>query len=292
MYKFADVILQAGGAGGSLLDAIAAPIAAAQAAIEKLKTHALPASAAGFLEDLSEANASAMALLGVARDLQRAELGLLQRTLESRRLREVMDEVEERWRRQASHHGAGLLTSYDGEPECVARVDWRGLQQIFDALIAHAMAKTSGGVVEASLTARQDKRNVTIECRVRDNGASAGSDYLVRLLAAEASAEEVGGLNVLLSLALANQAIKAMNGELVAQANAGADATLGFTAVCEAAELDVADGEARMSWSSTTTPLIAWSSRPCARCSTAPPSRSSTASRRSRPRESAGSMSS
>ena len=50
-----------------------------------------------------------------------------------------------------------------------------------------------------------------------------------------------------LSLALANQAIKAMDGELVAQANAGAGATLGFTAVCEAAELDMAEGEASAS---------------------------------------------
>ena len=67
-----------------------------------------------------------------------------------------------------------------------SRNAWRastgaGSIRIFDALISHAMAKASGGVVEASLHARRDKHGVTIECRVRDNRVFADPEYLSRL---------------------------------------------------------------------------------------------------------------
>ena len=120
MYTFADVISQADGRGASLLDVIASPIAAALAAAERLRDQPLPPSAAGAVEELSEAGAAAMSLLGLARDLQRAELGLLERTLEPRRLREAMDEVEERWRDRAGHRGARRRP-----PTMASRNAWR-----------------------------------------------------------------------------------------------------------------------------------------------------------------------
>ena len=121
----------------------------------------------------------------------------------------------------------------------MARVDWRGLHQIFDALIAHAMAKASGGVVEASLCARRDKHGVTIECRVRDNRVVADPEYLAKLATSAASADEVGGLPILLALALAGRTVEIMGGVLEADANPGCGVTVGFKAVCDSADLDL-----------------------------------------------------
>ncbi len=247
MYSFADVLSQTDSAGSSLLDSLAAPLAAAMAAAERLRAQSHSTAASAALDDLGEATAEAMALLELARDLHRAERGRLARTLEPRRLREAMDQVEERWRGRALGQGASLLIAYDGEPECVARLDWRGLHEIFDALIAHALAKVSGGVIEASLRAHREAKAVVIECQVRHSGAGDAADYLGRLLAAEATADEVGGLPVLLGLALADHTIRALGGKLEARANRGAGAVLGFRATCEAAETASVDGEAQTS---------------------------------------------
>ncbi len=68
-----------------------------------------------------------------------------------------------------------------------------------------------------------------------------------RLLSSDVTADEVGGAPILLALALAEHTIAAMGGSLEGKANAGAGATLGFSAVCEAAELPSEQGSAKTS---------------------------------------------
>src|SRR6185312_13796189 len=107
------------------------PIAHALAAADGLKRLRLPDNAGAHLEVIVDAAQAALAMLDVAADLQKAETGRLAIAAAPRRLQELMDEMEARWRGQAETAGVTLLVSYDGAPDCAAVVDAGRLMQVF-----------------------------------------------------------------------------------------------------------------------------------------------------------------
>jgi CheY-like chemotaxis protein len=240
--------LTGGGGGQGVVDRICAevrqPIADALAASEGLRRLRLPPGAAMHVDAIAEAGRSALSLLDLAVDLRDAEAGRMAVTPEPRRLQELMDSLDNRWRVQAENAGVTLLVSYDGQPDCAAMVDGARLLQVFDALIGHALFHAGRGVIEASLKARPSDAGVTLVGRVRDNSATYAPRYLAEMFDGLASAPPVG-LAIALGLRLAHHAVSAMSGRLEAAANIGPGATMAFeftTAHAEAAQAD--NGEA------------------------------------------------
>jgi CheY-like chemotaxis protein len=248
--------LSAPQSGGDLIERICAevrePIAHALAAADGLRRMRLPESALAHLETICEAGHSTLTLLNVAAELQKAERGRMAIEAAPRRLQEMMDDIEARWRDQAVASGVTLLVSYDGAPDCAAVVDGGRLMQVFDALIGHAMAHAGRGVIEASLQVRACDTGFALTGRVRDNSATYAPDYLAGMFRGGGDAAFAGGVGIQLELALAQHAIAAMAGSLEARANPGPGATVSFDLRAAAADnhgaeeaIDQDDGLAR-----------------------------------------------
>ena len=211
------------------------PIAHALAAAEALKRLRLRDDAGAHLDVIADGAQAALALLDVAADLQKAEVGRLDIATAPRRLQELMDNIEARWRGHAETAGVTLLVSYDGAPDCAAVIDSGRLMQVFDALIGHALAHSQRGVVEASLQVREAGGALALTGRVRDNGHAYPPDYLAGMFRGHSDAAAVGGAGLQLQLMLAQRAIEAMSGALEAKANPGPGATVAFELAAEAA---------------------------------------------------------
>jgi CheY-like chemotaxis protein len=217
------------------------PVAHALAAAEGLQRLRLPEGASAHIETIAEAAQTTLSLLDTAAELQRADAGRLEIAVAPRRLQELMDDIAARWRVQAEIAGATLLVSYDGAPDCAAVVDGARLMQVFDALIGHAMAHSSRGVIEASLKVRAEEGGYVLTGRVRDNGATYAPDHLAGLFRGFAETVVAGGMGVQLELMLAQRTIAAMSGSLVAQPNPGPGATVSFEVAVPAGEERGAD---------------------------------------------------
>jgi len=141
-------------------------------------------------------------------------------------LREVMDEVQERWQPRAAAAGVTLLVSFDGDPGAAAMADRKRLLQVFDGFIGEAVAAQGRGAIEAGLFAQAGPDGVRLEGRVRGPRDSGWNDQdmdsRVRSIA------ERLGLEVALGAMLARNLVAGMNGELRKEANAGASETVSF----------------------------------------------------------------
>jgi CheY-like chemotaxis protein len=212
------------------------PVARALAAADGLKRLRLPEGASQHLETITEAAHATLSLLDVAAELQRADAGRLEIAAAPRRLQELMDDIAARWRIQAETAGVTLLVSYDGAPDCAAIIDAARLMQVFDALIGHAMAHSSRGVIEASLQVRPLEGGFSLTGRVRDNGATYAPRYLAGMFQGVREVAQAAGMGVQLELMLAERAIAAMDGSLQAKANQGPGATVAFEIAAPAAD--------------------------------------------------------
>jgi CheY-like chemotaxis protein len=212
------------------------PVAHALAAADGLSRLRLPEGAAQHLETITEAAQTTLSLLDTAAELQRADAGRLEIAAAPRRLQELMDDIEARWRVQAEIAGVTLLVSYDGAPDCAAILDAARLMQVFDALIGHAMAHSNRGVIEASLQVRPIETGFSLTGRVRDNGATYAPHYLAGMFHAVGDAAPVGGMGMQLELMLAQRSIAAMSGALKAKPNPGPGATVAFEIEAPAAD--------------------------------------------------------
>ena len=142
------------------------------------------------------------------------------------RLRELMDEIHDRWHPKAAAAGVTLLVSYDGDPEAAAMADRRRLLQLFDGFIGEAVGARSRGAVEASLSVRQHADGIVLEGRVRGPREATwdAKDTEARIR----SIEERLGLEAALGAMLARSILSGMKGELRKEANAGASDTAAF----------------------------------------------------------------
>src|SRR6478735_9249585 len=82
-------------------------------------------------------------------------------------LHDLVDEVQSRWQPAAAMSGVTLLVSYDGDPDARAVGDSQRLLQIFDGLVAEAIAGMRRGAVEASLRAVAEPAGGRVTGRVR-----------------------------------------------------------------------------------------------------------------------------
>lgn len=174
---------------------------------------------------VAEAAESVRRMLDTALDLKSVSDGV-RIDAEPIRLRELMDEIEARWRSRAGAAGITLLVSYDGDPEAAAMGDRKRLLQIFDGFIGEAVGAQARGAVEAGLFAHSGPDGVRLEGRVRgprDSGWDE-KDPEARIRAIEARL----GLEVALGAMLARRLLKTLNGELRKEANAGASDTATF----------------------------------------------------------------
>lgn len=204
-------------------------------ASERLSKLRLPDDASAYVDSMAETSRHIIGLMETAQRLQQVEAGQARFSAEPRRLQDLMDEVESRWRLRAEAAGVTLMASFDGEPECSAELDAGQFHQIFDALIAHSLAHVRHGVIEASVIARTVEGGIAIEGRVRDNAGALSPDYLTRLFDVSGAPADAGGLGVQLGLALAARYVAGLGGQISAEANMGAGATVAFCFCAKAA---------------------------------------------------------
>jgi len=204
------------------------PVISMMGAAGRLRRLRMPAEAARELDAIAEAGAGVLSFLETASQLRSAESGVLRIAPAPREMAELMDEVEARWRERARALGAQLTVAYDGDRPCAALIDWSQLLRVIDAMIGHALTHVSGGVVEATLTARAEGEAIRVRGAVRDNAAFYTPRYLDGLFAAGLADMERGGMAQMLDLALAGHLVEAMGGRLTAAANVGPGATLAF----------------------------------------------------------------
>jgi two-component system, sensor histidine kinase len=147
-------------------------------------------------------------------------------------LREIMDQVQQRWERRAAENGVTLSVSYDGHPEALAEVDAARVLQVFDGFIAQAVAGTRRGGIEASLRAHLDGEALKVEGRVRDSAdrLGAGDKYDIREIEARF------GLETALGVALGHRIVKSLAGRIHVEPNAGPGETVVFELLLPAAE--------------------------------------------------------
>jgi CheY-like chemotaxis protein len=175
---------------------------------------------------VADAAASVLRIMASALDLQTMVAAGMTPELEPVVLREVMDEVQERWTSRAAGAGVTLLVSFDGDPDAAAMTDRKRLLQVFDGFIGEAVGAQSRGAVEAGLTAHVTPDGVRLEGRVRgprDTGWDE-RDVESRIRSIEARM----GLEVALGALLARSVLAGMNGELRKEANAGGSDTVAF----------------------------------------------------------------
>ncbi len=208
----------------------------------QLSRQRLTADGETCLASVNEAAEGVARLLGAARDIRTINTHGLTLTKAPMRLRELMDEVQDRWLPRAEDAGIMLLVSYDGDPEARALADRQRLLEIFDGLIGEAVGLQARGAVEASLHAFEDGGAIRLEGRVRGPRDSAWETR-----DAESRIRSLGdriGLEVALGAMLAHKLLEGMGGVLRREANAGASDTTVFEIRLESAvEADPAPAE-------------------------------------------------
>lgn len=193
---------------------------------EQLARQRLTPDGEACVAGVAEAAASVQRVIDSAMDLRAVAFDGLVLDAGPVRLRELMDDIQERWHPRAAAAGVTLLVSYDGDPEAAALGDARRLRQIFDGFIGEAVSAQARGAVEASLTARTTAGGVRVEGRVRGprDASWDAQDFESRIRSIEARF----GLEVALEAMLARRVLEGLGGRLRKEANAGASDTATF----------------------------------------------------------------
>jgi two-component system, sensor histidine kinase len=197
-----------------------------RALTERLGRQHLSADATACVEGIGEAASTVSRLLITAHDLKTAAAERLSLSLAPRQLRELMDEVQERWMSRARESGVTLLVSYEGDPAAAALVDAHRLHQIFDGFIGQAISGVRHGAVEASLEVTPSPAG-TLRLVGRVRGAGEVLDGSL-----SGSIEEVAarfGLETALGAALGQRILQALDGQGHTELNAGGGETAVFT---------------------------------------------------------------
>jgi CheY-like chemotaxis protein len=206
---------------------------------EQLGRQRLTADGEACVASVADAATSVSRIIGAGVDLKSMVTGGVTLELEPVVLREVMDEVQDRWQPRAASAGVTLLVSFDGDPDAAAMADRKRLLQVFDGFIGEAVAAQGRGAVEAGLTATVVAEGVRLEGRIRgprDTGWD-GQDLEQRIRSIEARL----GLEVALGAMLARQVLSGMNGQVRKEANAGASDTVAFEILLSAIPDTVAE---------------------------------------------------
>ena len=193
---------------------------------DQLARQRLSPDAEACATGIAEAAASVRRILDAALDLQRMSAEASAHEPASIRLRDLMDEIQERWGPTAATGGVTLLVSYDGDPDLRVMADRGRLAQVFDGFIGEAVARTRRGAVEASLKVTAADGIVRLQARIRGGG---DPDWDGRDL--ESRVREVDsrfGLEVALGVVLARQVVLDLGGKLEDSEPAGSGHSAAF----------------------------------------------------------------
>jgi CheY-like chemotaxis protein len=199
-----------------------APLGGVLAVAEMLQRQPLSADAQAFVRTILESCQSMAAALDDALELSRADDGELMLDPQPIRLREVMDGVQSRWQVRTAQERVMLAVAYDGEPDLMAEIDAQRLEQVFDGLIGSALSLARRGAIEASLQVQRCGDGLRLIGRVRDTGGGLSAARLSQAFGGGAVSHSG------LGLALCSRIIERLSGEIRAEANVGAGATIVF----------------------------------------------------------------
>jgi len=191
---------------------------------ERLSRERLNPDAQACVAGVLEAATSVRRMLSNSSDLRNAARAGVQLEPAPCRVREIMDEVLERWRHRAADGGVTLLVAYDGDPDVTVMIDAAKFGQVFDGFVAQAMSAVRRGAVEASLKAVPAEGGLRLEGRVRGGGEPVAADGALDIRSIEARF----GLETALSVALGYRMLGAMEGEMRIDPNPGAGETVAF----------------------------------------------------------------
>jgi CheY-like chemotaxis protein len=212
------------------------PLNGMMAVADLLQRQPLPIDSQSFVRTIIESCHGMASALDDALELSLAT-GEMAFDPRPARLREVMDDVHSRWVARAAQERVALAVAYDGEPDLMAEIDAVRLEQVFDGLIGAALNLARRGSVEASLQVLRTGGGLRLVGRVRDTGGGLSAARLSQAFAGD-DAPQAG-----LGLALCRRVVERMGGEIRAEANVGAGATIVFEfpateAVAESDESD------------------------------------------------------
>jgi CheY-like chemotaxis protein len=179
---------------------------------DQLGRQRLTPDAQACVSGVAEAATGVRRMLSAAVDLRTVNTQELPLQAAPIQLHDLVDEVQSRWQPAAAMSGVTLLVSYDGNPDARAVGDSQRLLQIFDGLVAEAIAGMRRGAVEASLRAVIEADTVRVTGRVRGARDAAwdaqGLEGRVREL------DSRFGLEVAIGALLSRRIVGVLGGEL------------------------------------------------------------------------------
>ncbi|MFC3071020.1 response regulator [Phenylobacterium soli] len=193
---------------------------------EQLARQRLTPDAQACLAGVSEAADAVRRTLDAALDIHAVASDGLALNPAPLVLRDLMDDVEARWRAAAGMAGVTLLVSYDGAPEACVHADRARLTQVFDAFIAEAVGGARRGAVEASLRAEEGPAGLRLTGRIR--GARDPARDGRGLEARVREVDSQFGLEVALGVLLARRIVQELGGRIGEETNPGAGQTVAF----------------------------------------------------------------
>jgi CheY-like chemotaxis protein/signal transduction histidine kinase len=144
------------------------------------------------------------------------------------RLRDIIDNLAQRWTDRAQQAGVILHCGYDGAPDLSADLDADRLGELFDAVIERALAESGRGAVEVTLRASAGTDGLALEGTVRDSGQGLPTASLARIFE---PLDSGAPLSLSLGMAYAANLAGAMGGLIHAEPNPGAGVTVRFEVI-------------------------------------------------------------
>jgi CheY-like chemotaxis protein len=179
---------------------------------DQLGRQRLTPDAQACVSGVAEAATGVRRMLSAAVDLRTVNNQGLPLQSAPIQLHDLVDEVQSRWQPAAAMSGVTLLVSYDGDPDARAIGDGERLLQVFDGLVAEAIAGMRRGAVEASLRAVIEGDMVRVTGRVR--GARDAAWDAQDLEARVRELDSRFGLEVAIGAMLARRTVEVLGGGL------------------------------------------------------------------------------
>jgi CheY-like chemotaxis protein len=193
---------------------------------DQLNRQRLTPDAQACVSGVAEAATGVRRMLDAALDLRAVAAQGLATELAPIQLHDLVDVVQARWQPAAAMSGVTLLVSYDGDPDARAVGDAQRLLQVFDGLVAEAIAGMRRGAVEASLRAVTEANGVRVTGRVRGarDAAWEAQDTEGRVRELDARF----GLDVAIGAMLARRVVDALGGVLHKEGKGSSSETVVF----------------------------------------------------------------
>ena len=207
---------------------------------DQLSRQRLTPDAQACVSGVVEAATGVRRMLDSALDLRAVHTQGLSTDLAPIELHDLLDEVQARWQPAAAMSGVTLLVSYDGDPDARAMGDAQRLLQIFDGLVAEAVAGMRRGAVEASLRAVIEADGVRVTGRVRGARDAAWDAQDLEARARELDARF--GLDVAIGAMLARRVVTSLGGTLSTEGAGSSSETVVFEFLLPAAVDAEAEG--------------------------------------------------